>query len=149
MALLQRAAELDLLPATVSCCDPLLGCCPAVLHLVLARQWQEQPLAGGLAAHGYLCTRMSIPSSPLQVPAEGAEAAAAAWRAALPRFAALVERHVGALHEAYRAGLAMGEKEAAAEVRALVPIALVRVLLPHCAPEAAGALRSILRDLGT
>ena len=97
-ALLQRAAELDLLPATV--------------------------------------------------PGEGAEAAAAAWRGGLPRLAALVERHVGALLEAYRAGLALGEKEAAAEVRALMPIPLVRVLAPHCDKAQADALRGAIRELG-
>jgi hypothetical protein len=59
-----------------------------------------------------------------------------------------VERHVGALTEAYRAGLGMGEHEAAAEVKALVPISLVRVLLPHCGPEQTAALRAMLRDLG-
>ena len=97
-ALLQRAAELDLLPATV--------------------------------------------------PPEEAAAAAAIWRQQLPRLYALVERHVSALHEAFQAGMAMGEKEAAAEVKALMPISLVRVLLPHCSKEQAGVLRSALRDLG-
>lgn len=98
MALLQRAAELDLLPATV--------------------------------------------------PAEAAAPAAAAWRGALPRLYALVERHVGALHQAFQAGMAMGEQEAAAQVKVLMPISLVRVLLPHCSQEQAGALRGMLRDLG-
>ena len=97
-ALLQRAAELDLLPATV--------------------------------------------------PPEEAAAAAATWRQQLPRLYALVERHVSALHEAFQAGMAMGEREAAAEVKALMPISLVRVLLPHCTKEQAGVLRSVLRNLG-
>lgn len=98
MALLQRAAELDLLPATV--------------------------------------------------PAEDAAAAATAWRAQLPQLYSLVARHVGALHEAYQAGVAMGEKEAAAEVKSLMPIALVRVLLPHCSREQAGGLRDAIASLG-
>lgn len=98
MALLQRAAELDLLPSTV--------------------------------------------------PDEGVSPAAAAWRGTLPRLHALVERHVSALHEAFQAGMAMGEREAAAQVKALMPISLVRVLLPHCSQEQAGALRGMLRDLG-
>ena len=85
---------------------------------------------------------------PSGAPPEGASAAAAAWRAELPRLVALVQRHVGALHEAYRAGLAMGEREAAAEVKALMPIPLVRVLTPHCTPDQAAALRAVLVDLG-
>lgn len=98
MALLQRAAELDLLPATV--------------------------------------------------PAEDAEVAAASWRAQLPRLYELVERHVSALHEAFQAGMALGQKDTAAEAKALMPISLVRVLVPHCTKEQAGALRGMLRDLG-
>jgi hypothetical protein len=42
----------------------------------------------------------------------------------------------------------MGEAEAAAEVRALVPVSLVRVLLPHCSPDQAGSLRGHLREVG-
>ena len=97
-ALLQRAAELDLLPATV--------------------------------------------------PDEEAAAAAAAWRRQLPSLYALVERHVSALHEAFQAGMTMGEKEAAAEVKALMPIPLVRVLTPHCTQQQAAHLRGRIADLG-
>jgi hypothetical protein len=97
-ALLQRAAELDLLPATV--------------------------------------------------PEEDAAAAAATWRRQMPALYALVERHVSALHEAFQAGVAMGEKEAAAEVKALMPISLVRVLTPHCTQQQAAQLRSRIADLG-
>ncbi|EFN58497.1 expressed protein [Chlorella variabilis] len=75
-------------------------------------------------------------------------AAAAAWRHHLPALYSLVERHVGALHEAFQAGVAMGEQEAAAEVKALMPISLVRVLLPHCTAQQAGVLRRQLLDLG-
>lgn len=42
----------------------------------------------------------------------------------------------------------MGEREAAAEVKSLMPIPLVRVLLPHCTPQQAKALRAMLQDLG-
>lgn len=98
MALLQRAAELDLLPATV--------------------------------------------------PEEAAAAAAAAWRRQLPLLYALVERHVSALHEAFQAGMAMGEKEAAAEIKQLMPIFLVRVLGPHCTPQQVAHLRGKIADLG-
>jgi hypothetical protein len=80
-------------------------------------------------------------------PAQGAEAAAAAWRAALPRLSELVASHAGALRAAYQAGLAMGERAAADEVRALVPFALVRVLLPHCGHQEAEGLRELLRDM--
>lgn len=85
---------------------------------------------------------------PATVPGEEAAAPAAAWRGGLPRLYALVQRHVSALLEAYQAGLAMGEAEAAGEVKALMPIPLVRVLLPHCTKQQADTLRNALLDLG-
>lgn len=55
---------------------------------------------------------------------------------------------MGALLEAYRAGIELGEKEAAAEVKALMPIPLVRVLAPHCDKATADGLRGAIRELG-
>ena len=130
------AANIPLRPA-----HPLL--CPAGAN---AHDTQRPWLADVLTA--LLQRAAELDLLPATVPEDEAAAVAAAWRRQLPSLFTLVERHVSALHEAFQAGMAMGEKEAAAEVKALMPIPLVRVLAPHCTPQQAAHLRGRIADLG-
>jgi hypothetical protein len=84
-------------------------------------------------------------------PATSAEPAAELaphWQRQFGRLYELVHRHTSALHEAFKAGREMGDAEGCAEVRGLVPIALIRTLLPHCTKAQQDEMRSMLVDFG-
>ena len=79
---------------------------------------------------------------------EPSSALASRWQELFGRLHAVLLRHVAALHEAHAAGKALGDSDGCAEVRGLLPIGLVRTLLPHCGPAAHQELRSLLVDFG-
>ena len=84
-------------------------------------------------------------------PAEAAAAAAelaGRWGQQFDLLYALVHRHTAALHEAFKAGREVGDAEGCAEVRGLVPIGLVRTMLPLCRKAQQDELRAILVDFG-
>ena len=80
--------------------------------------------------------------------AEAAAELAGRWRQQFDLLYALVHRHTAALHEAFKAGREVGDAEGCAEVRGLVPIGLVRTMLPLCRKAQQDELRAILVDFG-
>lgn len=80
--------------------------------------------------------------------AEPAAELAPLWERHFAGLYVLVHRHVSALHEAFRAGREVGDAAGCAEVRSLVPIGLIRTMLPHCAKAQQDEMRAILVDFG-
>lgn len=71
------------------------------------------------------------------------------WQERFGALYAVLHRHVAALHGAFQAGKGMGDTEGCAEVRGLVPIALIRTALPHCSRAQQEEMRSMLVDFNS
>lgn len=71
-----------------------------------------------------------------------------AWKVHFEKLYTAVERHVLALQEGIAAAKAEGEAAVVDEVRKLVPVGLVRSMLPHCSEAQKGALRGALSAMG-
>lgn len=84
---------------------------------------------------------------PAVVPPKEAAQAAASWRAGFPRLYAMLHAHAAAVHGALKEARALGDPATVAEVTALVPLPLLRAMLPHCDKDQAAALRSIIADV--
>jgi DNA topoisomerase 2-associated protein PAT1 len=109
--------------------------------------WLADALAGLLQRAAELELSTAVPAGK-GAEGEGGAGAGAAWGPLFAGLYGVAHRHAAALLEALEAAREDGDEEGAGEVKRLMPVPLIRSLLPLCSQPQEEELRAVLNAVG-